>query len=497
MPINHFLKALSSQNFLHSHPSPTTAPPNKKRSFHLNRTLKILIAVGIVVVLLFSTLAFIPKSTPNAKPPVNETSPTSTATGQPTATQTPASTPWNPRGISSNPQPTPSPSKKAPGVIASAKEMNSTVWMAIAKNAWNYFQPGVGVDHLTGLPYANGIDFKAFTDWDLGSYIQAVINAQKIGLIGTDGVWGSQVRLEKVLNFLENRELNSSTPYNYPYWFYDATDRTNYKVLSDTATSLVDGADTGRLLLALYNLKNYNSSLFATRVDNLVYNNNHNRTDYTSILPSMSQTSNSIYAYYIQSGFACFWPDQIRPVTRSILANILNSTTVTDPQTGFSLPNAPLCNEPLLSSVFEINNGDGQKLMALTHEVYLAHEAYTDKTQNFLAPSEGQTPNNGWLYGWVVGPNGKFWQTSNSGQNIFYDFATVSPILYTKVAFSFLALENTTFAKNLSVWIENAIPEPDKGYYDGADWNLGIVWARSTNTGCLVLDAAYYALSKA
>ena len=61
--------------------------------------------------------------------------------------------------------------------------MNRTVWTAVAKNAWNYFSPGIGVDSTTGLPFAGGDGFKAFTDWDLGSYIQAVIDAQEIGLI--------------------------------------------------------------------------------------------------------------------------------------------------------------------------------------------------------------------------------------------------------------------------------------------------------------------------
>ena len=68
-------------------------------------------------------------------------------------------------------------------------------------NAWAYFQPGIGVDSKTGLPYAGASDFKGFTDWDLGVYIQSVIDAQKIGLIGTDGDWGSNQRLEKAMHF--------------------------------------------------------------------------------------------------------------------------------------------------------------------------------------------------------------------------------------------------------------------------------------------------------
>ena len=57
----------------------------------------------------------------------------------------------------------------------------------MADNAWAYFSTGIGVDSTTGLPYAGGAGFKAFTDWDLGAYIQAVIDAQEIGMINSTG----------------------------------------------------------------------------------------------------------------------------------------------------------------------------------------------------------------------------------------------------------------------------------------------------------------------
>ena len=72
----------------------------------------------------------------------------------------------------------------------------------MAANAWKYFQPGVGVDSTTGLPYAGP---PILTDWDLGVYVQAVIDAQKLGLIATNGTWGFNARMDKVLTFLETR----------------------------------------------------------------------------------------------------------------------------------------------------------------------------------------------------------------------------------------------------------------------------------------------------
>ena len=145
--------------------------------WRFSRRAKFLVAVVIVAVLLISVFAFLPKQSVNRN-------------------------------------------NGTPGLIQSAQVINSTVWMKVAANAWAYFQPGVGVDVNTGLPYA-GTGFTGFTDWDLGCYIQAVIDAQKLGLIDNNSAWDFSARIDKVLTFLENRPLNANT--NYPYQFYDAT----------------------------------------------------------------------------------------------------------------------------------------------------------------------------------------------------------------------------------------------------------------------------------
>ena len=80
-------------------------------------------------------------------------------------------------------------STKPPGLIESNPNLTTTVWKTVAANAWQYFQPGNGVDRSTGLPKAS-LFFPYFTDWDLGVYIQAIIDANKTGLIGYDGDWG-------------------------------------------------------------------------------------------------------------------------------------------------------------------------------------------------------------------------------------------------------------------------------------------------------------------
>ena len=51
---------------------------------------------------------------------------------------------------------------KGPGVIESAQTIDKNVWKAVGANAWNYFQPDVGVDSSTGLPSA-GFEWPFFT----------------------------------------------------------------------------------------------------------------------------------------------------------------------------------------------------------------------------------------------------------------------------------------------------------------------------------------------
>ena len=58
----------------------------------------------------------------------------------------------------------------------------------------------------------------------------------------------------------------------------------------------------------------------------------------------------------------------------TILNNIFSAGNVTT-YGNVSLPKASISGDPLLCSVFELNNNNSQ-LMALSRQVYLANEAY-------------------------------------------------------------------------------------------------------------------------
>ena len=456
----------------------------RKNRWHYSRKAKGLIVFTVIAVMLISVFAFLPKQN-ESKETILKTSDNSTisTSGKINETNNQTHTSNIPSGLvraaaqvaAATPEP------KPPGVIASAQTINSTVWLQVAANAWKYFQPGLGVDSTMGLPYSNS---PVFTDWDLGVYIQAVIDARKIGLIDTEGDWGFNSRMDKVLTFLENRTLN---PYHYPYWFYQATNGENYPELSDMATTPYDGADTGRLFVALNNVKVYNSS-WATRINNFVYNVYGNRSDYAAMIPNIKSdvlTSNNIYAYYVYSGFASFWPNNLTNVQSTILNNIFSAGKVTT-YGDVWLPKSQITGDPLLCSIFELNNTDS-RLLTLARQVYLAHEAYYNDTGQYRAFSEGPSMSGGWEYEWVVLPDGRTWTLDESNSN-------TSPMIYSKVALGFLAIYNTTYAKNMSVYLENTLPEPSIGYCEGVDESGHTLERVGSNTNSLILDAALYAI---
>ena len=405
---------------------------------------------------------------------------------------------------------------KEKGRIELAQVMNSSVWMGVGQEAWAYFKPDVGVDPTTGLPGAVS-GFPYFTDWDLGVYIQAVLDAQQMGLVSKDGDWGADFRFAKILDFLDTRPLNETT--HYPFWFYRSGNGENYAEQSDLSTVTVDVVDAGRLFVALNNLKSYkpgsdwsiisnSSKTIAQRIDDIVYNGqNHGRSNYAALVPEIKVEagSSSIYAYYYTKGFAAFWPNELGSVPGKILDNLLRCPIVTVNENGnVTLPNALISCEPLLHSVFELNISDSlerSKLLNFTRQVYLAHEErlslYNANLTKipYVAFSEGNSGTPTFIYEWVILPGKGSWKVTTIDMQP-YD---INPIIYSKVALGFLALYNTTYAKDMCVYIESAMPLASKmnGWCDGTDYTMllkdrKIINTVGSNTNGMILEAANY-----
>ncbi len=495
-----------------SRASSSTQRRTKIASLHIGVKGTLVIVAAIIAIMLISVFAvmqnaaptgdIVPVKTidPTTNPsPTNETT-TPGATLKPKQTSQPNNNGPSVPTIEIQYQAPP----KAPGIIERAQKMNSSVWKEVAFQAWRYFQPGIGIDPNTGLP-GSVSGYPYFTDWDLGVYIQAVIDAYKIGLNDSDG-WTDSKRFDKVLIFLETRPLNTTT--GYPFWFYQSGNGDNFPTQSDLQTVPVDVVDAGRLLVALNNLRVFRPNL-ASRIDNIVLHGPENgRTDYASLLPDIrdQNTSNSIYAYYFGSGFAAFWPE-VSFSTQQMLDNIVNSPpTVVNAGGKVTLPNAELTCEPLLHSIFELgyspNSSQGKKLLDLSRRVYDAHEEKFNityqKTEEkiYAAYSEGNSGTDVFIYEWVVLPGVGTWKVTTINRQICEPFNTY-PIIYSKVALSFLALYNTGYAKDTCVYLEKCCNTPTIGWCDGADYKTtiesrNIVNSVGSNTNGMILEAASY-----
>ena len=206
-------------------------------------------------------------------------------------------------------------------------------------------------------------------------------------------------------------------------------------------------------------------------------------------------SSSSIYAYYAYSGFASFWPNELSSVHTTILDNIFSTGNTTTAE-GVWLPKAYISGDPLLGSLFELNNTD-PRIETLVKQFYLAHEGYYNARANstggrYRAFSEGPTPRNGWVWSWIVLPDGRTWVSVNSMQQEI----TLSPMIYNKVALSFLAIYNTSFAMNMSVYLEKNLPDSEDGFFEGMDEAGNLVWGVGCNTNSLILGAALYAIHR-
>jgi hypothetical protein len=363
---------------------------------------------------------------------------------------------------------------------------SSDFWLTVASNAWRFFQPGVGVDSTTGLP-ENGVGSSFFTDWDAGVYIQAVIDAQKLGLIGHEGAWGFDARIDKFLSFLEKRPLMAD---GYPYLAYNSATGKNANNVMQVAT------DAGCLFVSLKNLEEAEPALKA-RIDNIVYNLTNYERGRAAVDGLLGETQNGtrlpdIYDYYVISGFAGFWPERFSTEAASILKVIVSEPAVN--YQGVSLPSAKINCEPLLMSIFNLKSPD-PNVVALSKQTYLAQEARYNQTGKYTAFTEGFS-NFGFVYEWVVLPDGRTWMVQTSDQNYVYTDVGVTPIVYLKAAVGFLAVYTTAYPQNMFNSLLKQIPATQYGYLAGVDEKGRAILSVDFGNGLIVSAARYGIINK-
>jgi len=367
---------------------------------------------------------------------------------------------------------------------------DNAYWKRLAENAWQYFQPGVGVNSKTGLHYAS-VGFHCFTSWDLAVYLNAILDAQALGLISVSGDWGADYRLTKVLDWLQTIQLTDN---NQPYLWYDAdTGRPAFSVSRDGNNIY----DYGSFLVALHRVA-VSKPYFADTINYIV----NTRLNTSSLVPQFGHYRD--YTYYAAHGFHYFGYNSTK-ITNEL--NLLSTWESLPKNTvyGIEFPKSQLMCEPLLLAVFafdsELDSKSKPLLNKLMHNVYLAHEARYNATGKFTAMSEGSTGlllSHSYIYESTVSPDGEPWVIYPNT----YTFTPISitPIAYFKVAISFLALYDTSYARDMVAYLEprlltyGGLFTSACGYMEGIDENNRTVESTTDKTNGLILSAAKYAL---
>ena len=371
--------------------------------------------------------------------------------------------------------------------IADAQSSNSSdFWLKLGQDAWNYFQPGVGVDSGTGLAH-NNAGSNEFTDWDLALYVQAILDAEKLGIVSSNGTWGANDRLNKVLTFLETRPLMND---GYPYATYYSTTGKNSAYRDQVAT------DAGCLFVSLKNVEIAKPEL-KQRIDNVVYNITNferGKVAIDNLLGDLQRGDNvpTMYDYYVAYGFACFWPERFSSKAVALL-NYSLSRPVVDCY-GINLPSTEITMEPLLLELFNIAQPD-PRIVDLSKNAYLAQEARFNMTGKYTAFSEGGTDSGVFVYELIASSDGRTWVLQTIDATYVKNYISITPIVYLKAATGFLALYNTAYAQNMVEYLLKAVPN-NGGFGLGVDENGRVIDMVPDVGNGLIVSAARYAVSK-
>ena len=361
------------------------------------------------------------------------------------------------------------------------KALTMDQWRAHAQVAWRYYQAGIGVHATTGIDRAK-LDWDSVTDWDTAGYITAIIDAHKLGLIEKAGTWGFTYRIDKVLSYLETRQLgtNGATP-NYPYWAY-------YWDSSGYRTPYTDWSDSGKLLLALDQLRIYDAS-FQTRVQDIFL---RCKTAYDVMATHVPV---HYYGYLVAYGFAAFGYN---------MASVINGfETWSGPWVtveGQTLPKFQNIAEPMVHGILEA--GFGGQFAEFSRRAYEAQKA---RSRTWSEGGYYQPPL-GYIYEWITNQAGDPWVITDWPGN---PLSISRPLSYTKIAFAYLAIygENTytTTLYNAVKILEHSQNGYGEAVYDDTKTSASDLWQNpppapggfySDKTNQIIIAAARYAIEK-
>jgi len=307
---------------------------------------------------------------------------------------------------------------------------SSSDWLNWARTAWQYYEPGVGVNRASGLHRAT-LYWDCFTDWDLGTYLFSILFARKLNLIADgsrSGDWQFNDRIKKLLTFLQNRPMFGPMP----YWAYDwATGAP----CSNGRLTLSVKEDQGRLLGALHALVVFRPS-YSSQVASILA---RSRSAYDAL---STQLGTDYYSYLIAEGYATFGYNE------SAIFDAMNSYESGPSYSvyGQQLPQLSTLAEPFDLAILEgpmIGYAPSSAFLDFAHRDYLAQMGRWSGTGKLTAWSEGvYLPGINYVHEWVLetftNPP-ETWIVRDEFGKVYFQ-PQYPPFVYAKVAFSFLAI---------------------------------------------------------
>jgi len=363
--------------------------------------------------------------------------------------------------------------------LLASRQKNTGIdeWKAWAEVAWRYYTPGVGVDPETLLHRAN-MFWHRFTDWDLGSYIQSLLDAKRIGLLKQEAEFTE--RINRILQFLDRRELSDN---GIPYWSYSSNNGQPNKEAGETTPP-----DVGRLLISLSNLRTYRPEL-AQRIERIVEKQG------TQKLLARKGLEGGFYGHFAAHGFKAFRIDQDGKVARSLEEMSRLSKGKFVEIFGEQIPLAWITSEPVLHALLELPSQDAL-FQEYARRIYKTQEKRFQTSGKYTAFSEGAYFAHGnYVFEWIIrGDTGATWTVTriDGGKVQTLDIA---PVIYTKAALGFHAVFPSDYTKKLVSWLLSRTDiMTGNGFVEGVSEANELVSDTTDKTNAMIISAARFAI---
>jgi hypothetical protein len=371
-----------------------------------------------------------------------------------------------------------------------------------AEAAWQYFQ--TNYQSNTGLVNDRS-DMNGATLWGLGDYLAALNAARALDII-TPQEFGDRTRhllggLKKLPLFagqLPHRGYDIQSLQPVDYGGNPSTQRSNNPTAEGTGWSALD---LGRVLAALYTLKNYHPE-YATAVDQIVlewsyfqvvrdgllFSGRVAKDENGRLLTQVKPETRLGYEEYAARAFQ-LWGFNVE---RSAVGGQYQTTSVEGVQVptardGEKSQNSYTVSNPFL--LYGLEFGFDPQMRQLVQPILQAQESRYRRTGTFTAAATTLSNKPPYVINNTITGKGEAWATLTDGGKTVPDARTVS----TAAAFAFHALfpENEYSRKLLEATTD--LYNPQQGYYEGFSEKTGKPeTAVSGSTNSLILQSLLY-----